>query len=1141
METTSLDTELIQNNIQVDLNSSNTIEVNLNAGTRGLQGQQGLQGERGEQGIQGEKGEKGDKGDKGEQGLQGEQGIQGIQGPKGDTGSIKFIVVTTLPTTDIDTTAIYLVPKDTPSATDEFQEYIYDNNRWEKIGGTAIDLDNYMQKAIYDADGNGIVDNAERVNNHTVEDDVPSTLNETLEEVAKPAIESVEGSNILIDDALERSIESLEIEGKSEQATRNGKNIVKFADINETTLNGITYSVKDDIITLNGALTISNANNILTSNLINLNATEDEDYTLSFDVVNGSKNVTLGISFRNESGSQLDFMQVITTNLSLTKTISAETINNTSNIKFYVRTQEQIDNLQIKVQLEKGSTATEYETYGASPSPDHPSEIKTVKGIRNLFKVKEEGFISALVTHTKLSDNSFRMSATRDTATTWTAFAEIPIDIEDIKPNTTYTFSKTHKINGTTFNRMGAIRTKINGTYNTLYDIDSITFTTPEDLQSLSLVFYIAHTDTTIGTGTIDFEDIMLEEGSIRHDFVPYGSWLEVKDTGKNLCKLMDYKLFTNSNGTIINNNYAMNVIVNTTNTNSLYVSGDFSLLDSSSLRIGLYNEYPSLNVTGTRITKYDNGVIDTTNCNYVLFTFLVNTNSTFEDIENSFQIEQGSTATEYEPYIEQSTLIDMNKPNLFDVQEYVSKNSNYYTIDENENVTCTAVDNRSGAFTFYMELPLGTYTLSTTNKCNLRVYENDDNTFPDTPVSFQVNNSDYITFTTTKKYITIKTFNTTANLPSVIGKIKLYEGTNNDDYYELCSIDGIKDTFTIENGIATITKKIGKVVLNGSEAWFKSGGTTETMFAGVLDITNIIKTKRIASLNTHFSYRVDTFDIGEFYFYNYNTDGTLKNMAFGVDITEIPDLATFKTWLSENPVTVYYILDELQIITLNGTYDIELFEKINNITTNDELQPNMIVKAYKNGINGRLLNLENNHNKDILEINKEIEKNSNDINLINNSVESLNIDVNTALDSAYRAEEHATNNEYEIKNKMDIVNITTNGEPVKTGRIIDGKEEYVKMVQTTLGTGTTVNLNLKWTIDTGLSNIKASRNLDAFITNSNGTVLNCNMPRFNGGSLGGTSHLAYFDNSTGVISFETAGNERNGTEFTAYVYFTYN
>ena len=116
METTSLDTELIQNNIQVDLNSSNTIEVNLNAGTRGLQGQQGLRGERGEQGIQGEKGEKGDKGDKGDQGTQGERGIQGIQGPKGDTGSIKFIVVTTLPTTDIDTAAIYLVPKDTASS-----------------------------------------------------------------------------------------------------------------------------------------------------------------------------------------------------------------------------------------------------------------------------------------------------------------------------------------------------------------------------------------------------------------------------------------------------------------------------------------------------------------------------------------------------------------------------------------------------------------------------------------------------------------------------------------------------------------------------------------------------------------------------------------------------------------------------------------------------------------------------------------------------------------------------------------------------------------------------------------------------------------------------------------------------------------
>ena len=419
METTSLDTELIQNNIQVDLNSSNTIEVNLNAGTRGLQGQQGLQGERGEQGIQGEKGEKGDKGDKGEQGLQGEQGIQGIQGPKGDTGSIKFIVVTALPTTDIDTTAIYLVPKDTPSATDEFQEYIYDNNRWEKIGGTAIDLDNYMQKAIYDADGNGIVDNAERVNNHTVEDDVPSTLNETLEEVAKPAIESVEGSNILIDDALERGIESLEIEGKSEQATRSGKNLIPVT-LEQHSYNGMTYTKnKDGSVTLNGTATAKVAF-VLHQEDISLNK---GTYTMSI-LDNAITGLTIGTQIDNSYYANETSKQIVLNNDATFKKWYIDITSGTT-----------LDNVIVYPMFELGNSKTEYEQYGASPSPDYPSEVKTVKGIRNLFNINSINTNNSLTTGT-VNGNSLILNGQY-----WYSYT-----IENLKENTDYFISANYKI-----------------------------------------------------------------------------------------------------------------------------------------------------------------------------------------------------------------------------------------------------------------------------------------------------------------------------------------------------------------------------------------------------------------------------------------------------------------------------------------------------------------------------------------------------------------------------------------------------------------------------------------------------------------------------------------------------------------------
>lgn len=63
----------------------------------------------------------------------------------------KFIVVQTLPVSDIDPFAIYLVPKQSPGQSDFYDEYIYTNNAWEKIGTTDIDLSNYYTKTQVDS------------------------------------------------------------------------------------------------------------------------------------------------------------------------------------------------------------------------------------------------------------------------------------------------------------------------------------------------------------------------------------------------------------------------------------------------------------------------------------------------------------------------------------------------------------------------------------------------------------------------------------------------------------------------------------------------------------------------------------------------------------------------------------------------------------------------------------------------------------------------------------------------------------------------------------------------------------------------------------------------------------------------------
>ncbi len=77
--------------------------------------------------------------------------LKGEQGERGEAGSIKFLVVENLPVSDIDPTAIYLVPITPDTSGNNYAEYIYINNQWELLGkiGAEIDLDNYVKNTDY--------------------------------------------------------------------------------------------------------------------------------------------------------------------------------------------------------------------------------------------------------------------------------------------------------------------------------------------------------------------------------------------------------------------------------------------------------------------------------------------------------------------------------------------------------------------------------------------------------------------------------------------------------------------------------------------------------------------------------------------------------------------------------------------------------------------------------------------------------------------------------------------------------------------------------------------------------------------------------------------------------------------------------
>jgi hypothetical protein len=76
--------------------------------------------------------------------------FKGDKGDKGDAGSIKFTIVTELPA-EGDDTAIYLLPSGETSDDNAYDEYIYTNGAWEKIGTTSVEVDltDYVKKTDY--------------------------------------------------------------------------------------------------------------------------------------------------------------------------------------------------------------------------------------------------------------------------------------------------------------------------------------------------------------------------------------------------------------------------------------------------------------------------------------------------------------------------------------------------------------------------------------------------------------------------------------------------------------------------------------------------------------------------------------------------------------------------------------------------------------------------------------------------------------------------------------------------------------------------------------------------------------------------------------------------------------------------------
>lgn len=176
----------------------------------------------------------------------------------------------------------------------------------------------------------------------------------------------VSDTYIHVEDSFLNELKELSVDGVCKQQTTTGKNLLPNK-IQTNTIHGVTCTNNGDgTVTLNG--TATEKTYFSTNKHISLSL--DGNYTFSANTYNN-----LGYSLYH-GGAELFFWDT-KSDKTFSATGSFDNVRPQINIESGVT----LNNVIVKFQLEKGSTATEYEPYTegqATPSPDYPQEIKTI-------------------------------------------------------------------------------------------------------------------------------------------------------------------------------------------------------------------------------------------------------------------------------------------------------------------------------------------------------------------------------------------------------------------------------------------------------------------------------------------------------------------------------------------------------------------------------------------------------------------------------------------------------------------------------------------------------------------------------------------------------------------------------------------
>lgn len=445
---------------------------------------------------------------------------------------------------------------------------------------------------------------------------------------------------IYLTDSAEMRFKKFGISGNSKQETRSEKNFLKNMATTQT-INGITFTVNEDgTVTANGTAT-ANAQLYVQPGTFNL---EKGTYIMSGCPSGGApETYYLGTnimgSIWTEIGSEIT--------LNLTEDVSNK------NVVIVIKNGITVNNLVFKPMIRLSSADSTYEPYGASPSPDYPSEVESCGDNINIL---ENIATSQEVNGLTVEVNDDKTVTINGTATQRT---DITIGYVDFKTNINYVLSGTK--NGKTNKWFLSIRGYGN-------DIGNGLSYTPTE-NTTKEIFIRVYEGITLNNQIFKPK---VEKGSKATPYSPYGQGcINEVICNKNLCDVTTLKVsqveepikINVKEESIYNLSFIKSRIAGATiSTNTIYDIRTIRCFDEnnnllSQLTGTLYN-MPS----GSSIS-IKKQIETPKNTKYVLI-YLGNNNgdNNVNTLVSQIQLEEG-TATPYEEHQSQTYTIPTQQP----------------------------------------------------------------------------------------------------------------------------------------------------------------------------------------------------------------------------------------------------------------------------------------------------------------------------------------------------------------------------------------------------------------------------------------------------------------------------------------------